>query len=291
MLTESIVGDIKHHMQYGNVVVKLILVNVALFIVTALLGIFDFFSQSNVTMSFVAEWFYAHSSFTVSLYRPWTVFTHQFLHIGLLHVLFNMLWLYWFGEVFVLYMKEKRVLPLYLLGGVGGWLLFAVSYNVIPVLQPFAASAVLAGASASIMAIVFASVALNPHHKFNLMFIGEVSIVYVALGSLVLDMLAIPRGGAGTWFAHLGGTVVGYAYIKLLRSGYDIFSPADYLTSLFKKERLQVSHRNVSKPVHETSVTSEEQKRVDDILDKISRSGYNSLTKEEKDFLFRYSNK
>ena len=295
MLTASITDDIKHQLNYGNIVVKLIVLNTSVFLAYSLFFLFDFFSQNNHTVSFIAEWFYAHSSWTQSLHKPWTLLTHQFFHLGIFHWLFNMLWLYWFGEVFMLYLSEQRVVPLYLLGGVGGWLTYALAYHLVPVLQPMAEASLLAGASASIMAIAFAAAALHPQHKFNLFLFGQVPILYVALGGLLIDMLNIPRGGAGTYFAHLGGALVGYGYIKLLRAGFDFFAPLDFMqqkyTALFQRKKMNVVHSTQTRTLQVSKKETDEQQRVDAILDKISRSGYDSLTKDEKDFLFHFSKK
>ncbi len=295
MLTASIADDIKHQLNYGNIVMKLIVVNTAVFLAYSLFFLFDFFSQNNHTVSFIAQWFYAGSSWVQSLHKPWTLLTHQFFHLGIFHLLFNMLWLFWFGEVFVLYLNEQRVVPLYLLGGVGGWLVYALAYHLVPVLQPMAEVSYLAGASASIMAIAFAAAALHPQHKFNLLLFGEVPILYVALGGLLIDLLNIPRGGAGTYFAHLGGALVGYGYIKLLRAGVDVFTPLDFMqqqyAAMFQRKKLNVVHSANTRTVPVSKKETDEQQRVDAILDKISRSGYDSLTKDEKDFLFHFSKK
>ncbi|MBK8659310.1 MAG: rhomboid family intramembrane serine protease, partial [Bacteroidetes bacterium] len=137
--------------------------------------------------------------------------------------------------------------------------------------------------------------ALHPQHKFNLLLFGEVPILYVALGGLLIDLLNIPRGGAGTYFAHLGGALTGYGYILLLRAGADIFAPIDLLeqmyTRLFQRRKLHVTHSAAARTSPQQKKAADDQQRVDDILDKISRSGYDSLTKDEKDFLFHFSKK
>jgi len=185
--------------------------------------------------------------------------------------------------------------PLYLLGGMGGWLVYALAYHLVPVLQPLAEVSYLAGASASIMAIAFAAAALHPQHKFNLLLFGEVPILYVALGGLLIDLLNIPRGGAGTYFAHLGGAVAGYGYVKLLRAGVDVFAPLDFVKNkyeaLFQRRKLNLVHSTQTRTLKVSKKEADEQQRVDEILDKISRSGYDSLTKDEKDFLFHFSKK
>jgi len=222
----------------------------------------------------------------------------MFLHENLFHILFNMLWLFWFGEIFVLYMGDKKVLPLYILGGLAGASMYVLVYNIIPVFRGSVDLSYMLGASASIYAIVFAAATINPNHEINLILIGPVRIKYIALISLLLDIISIPHGNAGGYIAHAGGALSGFLYIKALQSGYDFFAPfaAVYngIANLFRPGRkVKVSYKNLQGT--STSASKQrgknEQEKVDEILDKIARSGYDSLTKEEKDFLFHYSKK
>lgn len=291
MLTGSLRDDLKHQLRYGNIVAKLIIANAAVFLVLGMWNAVSYFLQVDLLLDVVTKNIYAPAAWDQIIRKPWTVFTYQFAHIQFLHVLFNMLWLYWFGEIFVLYLGEKRVLPLYFTGGVVGWFVFALAINILPVLKPAAPYSLLLGASASIEAIVFAAVTLHPSHRFNLMFFGEVKILYIALIGLLLDFIAVPDGNAGTFLSHLGGALWGVIYIKFLQAGTDVFSPLEKLSGLFaRKSTMRVTHVQPGRKSN-TTVPTDEQKRVDELLDKISRSGYDSLTKEEKDFLFHYSNK
>ncbi len=293
MLTDSITNDIKHQFHYGSIVMKLILVNVAVFLIYALINVVSYFTQSSGAITFLTENLFAYSSWGSSLHKPWTIITYQFMHVRFLHILFNMLWLYWFGEIFILYIGEKKILPLYIAGGFFGWLIYASALHFIPVLKPMAEANMLYGASASVMAIVFAAVALHPDHKMNLMFVGEVSIKYIAIVSLLVDLIDVPEGGAGTYFSHLGGALLGYSYIKLLQSGVNLPPPIEKIKNIFNRgSKVKVAYKNTDyKKSSEKPVGKNEQQRVDEILDKIARSGYDSLTKEEKDFLFNYSKK
>lgn len=290
MLTGSLKGDIEYQLRHGHMATKLILLNVAVFIVVSFFRVIGFFTGWDAVTALMLRECMASGSMAEVVRHPWSLLLYQFFHIQFFHLLFNMLWLYWFAEVFVLYQGEKRILPVYLLGGLIGWVLFALAMNFIPVLQQ-RGPGLLLGASAGIMAIVWAAVALHPSHMFNLLFIGPVKIVYVAAASLLVDFFAIADGEAGTYFAHLGGALLGFGYVKLLQSGWDIFSPIDAVASLFKKRsKLQTAHVGQAAP-RASSRSTDDQKRADEILDKISRSGYDSLSKEEKDFLFKYSNK
>ncbi len=290
MLTGSITGDIKYQFRYGNMVVKLIFVNVAVFVFFGLLNLVGFVAQTNTFYYFLLNHLQVTASLHTLLYQPWSVFTYMFLHVGLLHILFNMLWLYWFGEIFVLYLSDKKVLPLYIIGGLGGALLYILAYNLLPVFKPILEGSYMLGASASILAIVFAAATLNPDHEISLILIGPVKIKYIALFSLLLDVINIPNGNAGGYIAHVGGALTGYLYITSLRGGFD---PVGSFVKLFKrKPAVKVSYKSTdARPGNTTARSKGEQEKVDEILDKIARSGYDSLSKEERDFLFNYSKK
>jgi len=289
MLTGSIIGDIKYQFRYGNMVVKLIFVNIAVFAFFGLLLLVSFLTQSSTFYNFLLNELQVTASLHSLLYQPWSVFTYMFLHVAVFHILFNMLWLYWFGEIFVLYLGDKKVLPLYIIGGLGGALLYIVSYNLFPVFKPVVEHSYMLGASASIYAIVFAAATLNPDHEIGLILIGNVKIKYVAIVSLLLSVFTIPHDNPGGGIAHLGGALTGYFYIVALRSGFDPFGG---IIKLFKrKPAVKVGYKNTDGKVAPLARSKGEQEKVDEILDKIARSGYDSLSKEERDFLFNYSKK
>lgn len=297
MLTGSITGDIKYQFQHGNMVIKLILVNVAVFVFFGLFNAISFLTQSYTAYNLVLTSVEVPASLTLLLHQPWSLLTYMFSHTGLLHVAFNMLWFYWFGEIFVLYLGDKKILPLYILGGLAGALFYILAFNLIPVFKPSVSVSLMLGASASILAIAAAAATINPEHEVSLLFFGAVKIKYIVLISLLLDAYNIPNGNAGGYIAHMGGALSGFLFIKSLRSGFDITAPFAGLFkrigSVFKpKRKVKVSYRNTEpKPAPGVSRNSSEQDKVDEILDKIARSGYDSLSKEEKDFLFKYSNK
>lgn len=288
MLTGTLKGDLQYYLRNGSIIIRLIMANAAVFLVYGLLAVFGFLISNTSVATFLSDNLMAYSNWSGTLHKPWTIFTYQFFHISLFHIFFNMLWLYWFGEIFVLYVGEKKVLPLYLVGGLFGWLVFALALNYIPALSSGASSSRLLGASAGVMAIVFGAVAIRPDHELRLLFVGNIKIMYVALISLVLDMLAIPQGGAGTYFSHLGGALFGYGYVKLWYSGTDLFAFFDSIQNRFKPKVKSV-YVNREHSRREEKRTAETQEKLDIILDKISRSGYDSLTQQEKNFLFQYS--
>lgn len=230
--------------------------------------------------------------------KPWTLFSYMFLHFDLLHILFNMLWLYWFGVIFVQYLSQKQFLATYIFGGITGGLLYMFSYNVFPVFDVIRGSAVALGASASVLAVVVAISFYVPNYTIHLFILGPVKIKYIAVFSIVMDLLMINSGNAGGHIAHLGGALWGFAYIKML----PYLDPANVLTPLFatgykkpkqqKKQKFKVHHGKTPVSDEEFNLRKKEQQQViDNILDKISKSGYSSLTKEEKELLFSNSNK
>ncbi len=296
MLTGSITNDIKHQFRYGNMVMKLIFVNLGVFLFFGILYLITFLFQNNTFYNLLLSKVEMPASLNTLLHQPWSMFTYMFLHTGFFHVLFNMLWFYWFGEIFVLYLGDKKILPLYLLGGITGAVIYILAFNFVPVFKPATDVSMMLGASASIFAIVFAAATLAPDYEIQLMFIGIVRIKYVAVFSLLLDVINIPYGNAGGYIAHVGGALSGYFYIKALQGGFDFASPLtkffDGFANLFKpKSNIKVTYKNEARKSEATSRSKNEQQRVDEILDKIARSGYDSLTKEEKDFLFNYSKK
>jgi membrane associated rhomboid family serine protease len=297
MPTGSILKDIKHHFRYGSMVMKLIFVNAGVFVFWGLFLVVCFFSDNKPFYDLAIQKFETPASLNNLWQQPWSVFTYMFLHAAPFHVLFNMLWFYWFGSIFVLYVGDKKILPLYILGGLVGAFTYILAFNFIPVFKPQLDISYMLGASASIFAIVFAAATLNPDHEIRMLFLGTLRIKYIAIAALVLDVINIPYGNAGGYIAHAGGAFSGFLYIKTLQGGFDIVAPFisffDWLANLFKPNgKMKMTYRNTERErTSGKDKTIDEQKRVDEILDKISRSGYDGLTKEEKDFLFHYSNK
>ncbi len=296
MLTGSITNDIKHQFRYGNMVMKLIFVNAGVFLFFGILYLISFIFQNNSFYNLLLRQLEMPASLGVLLHQPWSAFTYMFLHTAFFHAVFNMLWLYWFGEIFVLYLGDKKILPLYILGGIAGAVIYILAYNLLPVFKPQVDVSMMLGASASIFAIVFAAATLNPDYEIRLMFLGSIKIKYIAVVSLLLDVINIPYGNAGGYIAHVGGALSGYFYIKALQGGFDFAAPLNKffnsISNLFKpKSNIKVTYKNEARQAANISRTKTEQQRIDEILDNIARSGYDSLTKEEKDFLFNYSKK
>jgi hypothetical protein len=220
----------------------------------------------------------------------------MFTHKDFLHVLFNILWLYWFGIIFLQYFDGKKLVGVYLLGGLAGALFFVTAYNLFPVFTQNHIQAVALGASASVTAIVIAIAFYVPDFTMNLMFVGRVKIIYIAIGMLVLStIISFPKNPGGM-IAHLGGAALGYFYTFRYKQGKDITAGINKLLeklfALFRpKPKIRVTHRKSETDLDYNARKGEEQKEVDRILDKIAKSGYSSLSSKEKEILFRQSKK
>ena len=222
----------------------------------------------------------------------------MFLHADVWHILFNMLWLYWFGRLFSYLFSDRHFRGLYFLGGLCGGVLYMVAYNVFPYFQPYIHSSYLLGASASVLAIAVATAVREPDYRVNLLFLGAIRLKYLALILVVTDLLFITSGNSGGHIAHLGGALAGWWFAASFQKGHDptawINRTIDFLTGLFS--RRQRTHRRPKMKVHygkhaarlptTTPRKREREEEIGRILDKLKKSGYDSLTNEEKKKLF-----
>lgn len=289
----SIVDEIKKSFKSGSSLIKLIYVNIAVFLAVKLIGTFISLLQLNSGFSFVT-WFAVPADINNLIFKPWTIFTYMFLHQDFLHILFNMLWLYWFGQIFLQHFDNKKLLSVYMVGGLAGAALFIISFNIFPLFSQAVPVSIALGASASVMAIVIAISVYIPNHKIHLMFLGSVPLKYIALFSIVLDVISIASENAGGHIAHLGGALFGYLYIVQLRKGKNITkgfdSFMDKIFSLFKpKDKFKVTYKRPVNDIEYNRNKVSKQKDIDKILDKIANSGYDSLSKSEKEILFKNS--
>jgi membrane associated rhomboid family serine protease len=218
----------------------------------------------------------------------------MFYHEEVMHILFNLLWLFWFGKIFLEYLDEKKLVSLYILGGLSGASLFILFFNIFPVFQSQIGAPML-GASASIMAIVFAISFYVPNYELNLFLFGRIKLKYIAIAMVIIDIVMMRHENAGGHIAHLGGALYGYFYIVQYRRGKNIARGYDTIgesiRGLFKpKKKMNVSYRRRTADEYEYNKSKlDKQKEIDRILDKIAKGGYDNLSKEEKDFLFRSS--
>ncbi|MBN1157949.1 MAG: rhomboid family intramembrane serine protease [Bacteroidales bacterium] len=298
----GILEEIKLSFRKGNIVFRLIYINLALFVAINVIFVILRLSIPGITldelrMTFSDKFlkFLMVPSLPGELIRrPWTIITYMFTHFNFFHILFNLLMLYWFGKIFLQYFTEKQLLSTYLLGGIAGAILFLILLNGFPGLRQNLGTSML-GASAAIMAIVIGIAFYVPDYTIYLMFLGPVRLKYIALFMLVLDVMMIASYNAGGHIAHLGGALYGYYHTRQFRQGKDIGKwlndLLDNAVTLFKpRSRLNVTHRNHVRYMSDEDYNkrkAEIQREIDRILDKIAQSGYESLTRQEKETLFK----
>ena len=293
----NIVDEIKESFKQGTTLHKLIYLNLGLFLAVQIVKIILFLSNSPELFETFLRYLAIPSNPEVLARRPWTVFTYMFLHEGFLHILFNLLWLYWFGLVFVQELGLKKLLSTYLVGGLAGGLLFVLFYNVFPVFAQVKDSAIALGASASVMAVVVAVATYRPNRNMHMMFLGPVKIGYIALGMFIVTSLVEFSDNTGGKIAHIGGALAGFLFAYYYKKGKDITRGfdrmMDQIATWFKpgKHNMKVTHKRSSDDIQYNKQKKEEQKEVDEILDKISKGGYDSLTAREKELLFKMSDK
>lgn len=282
-------NNLTYKFKTASILLKLIVINAALFLAVYLASFLFGLPQRQLV-----DWFVLPDDLGSLLVQPWSLFTYSFLHFGIWHVLFNMIWLYWFGKIVLNLFDEKRFLTIYLLGGFFGGLFYVIAYNLFPVFTN--TSGHLIGASGAVMAIMVFIAAYSPNTEVRV-FSFTIKLWHIAMFFVLLDLVQIPTSGnAGGLLAHVGGALFGYLYAIQLTKGNDIGkwfeNILDWFSSLFKprtkkpfKKVHRTAHPKVSKPASKEA-KSAHQLKVDGILDKIGKSGYDSLTKAEKDFLF-----
>lgn len=290
--------DLKIRFRSGDTLVRIIFINVAVFLVINLaLLIFWIGGFNTAPLDSILQKFEFAEYLPVLLYQPWSLITHMFMHIGLGHIFWNMLLFYWVGQIFTEYLGGKKLLNVYLLGGVFAILFQLLLMNAVPALSRYVSPGSYAlGASASVNACLVAIATLIPEYTVGLLLLGPVRLKYIAAAVVIISLINIPNGNAGGEIAHIGGALFGFIYTKQLRQGNDL---GGWLTKLFDritrpKSRSRMTVQRGRKSVSDDSYKESKkynEELIDGILDKISKSGYNSLTKEEKEILFSVSDK
>ncbi|WP_445956461.1 rhomboid family intramembrane serine protease [Yeosuana sp.] len=281
--------DLKNKLSRLNVLEKIIAVNVVIYIIGLLLQL----TQSIAPQSGLS-WFELPSDFSDFIVKPWAIITYAFVHYDFLHILFNMLWLYVIGQLFLNLFNPKLALNIYFLGAIAGGLLFVTCYSLFP--QVFTTGNRLVGASAAVRALLIFLCAYMPNKEVRF-FTFNLKLWYFGLAIVVLDVIGLFGMNSGGNLAHIGGALLGYYYAIQLRKGYDIGKGFERLMDgignyfkTSKKGPLKTVHKNKSKVGGFAKGDFDQfnkQKKIDVILDKISKSGYDSLTAEEKEFLFK----
>ena len=302
------IDNLRSRYAAATVPVRFVMVNVAVFVIVRVLALVCLLFAVDATPAI--ELFEMPSNPVKFLHQPWSVISYMFLHYDVMHILFNMLWLYWFGAMFHQIFGTRRFVGLYFLGGIGGALLYMLAYNVLPLFS--STEGLLLGASASVLAIVAATAVRQPDYKVGLLFFGQISLKWIAIVTIFIDVISIGSSNAGGNIAHLGGALVGAAFALADRRGTDItawFNRAiDWIVNLTRRRpRVKVGNFHNSpftrtkqqprtdKQQYErdngrrNSMTPAEEAEMDEILKKIKLSGYSSLTAEEKRRLFEVS--
>lgn len=274
----QLIDDLKRRYQDGHLAMKLIYINVAIFIIISIVS-----GMSSLPM---VEWMGLNSDYQNLLVKPWTLFTYMFVHIRFFHLLFNMIMLYIIGEFFYRYFGDRAFAKFYFLGGISGGLLFLL----IDLISQ--QNGLLMGASAAIYSVLFAMVAYQPDLKVRLFFISEpIKLLHVAIGFIALGFLINAENFGGN-ISHVGGALFGYFYMKKYERGNTVFSNFQQsIQKLFKRKKTEKTYSAHQKPPRDDYEYADWKKQKEDktnrILEKISRSGYNSLTAAEKEFLFK----
>jgi len=292
----DIIGDIKRTFKEGSVLTRLIYINIGVFLILKIIGVFFYLAGQPFSL---AEYLAVPSVTDELIKRPWTPVSYMFLHVGFLHLLFNVLGLYWFGQLFLYHFEGDKMLSVYLLGGLVGAAFYIIAYNVSPAFDSI--SGLLLGASASIFAVLVAVAFYDPNREIHLFFIGRFPLKYVALFYVVLSVIGISTSNPGGNIAHLGGAVWGWFYIYQLRKGIDMGAGfikflnkiGDFFSDAFKsKSKMKVTYRKPPRDDYEYNRQQNvKQEEINHILDKIAKSGYDSLTKKEKEILFKQGKK
>ncbi len=320
-MLQSIWEDVRKEFNYGNMVNRIIIINVSVFVLITLFWLFLRISHGwdfpVDTYNNVRNFFLISSNWWHNLTHPWVFITSMFMHEDFWHILWNMLFLYWFGRIVGDFIGDHRVLPIYLLGGLAGNIVFFITISLI---TPAANGPVFAlGASGAVMAIALASAVLAPNYIIRLLIIGDVRLKYVVAVLLFLDLFFISRdNNTGGHFAHLGGALMGWIFVLRLREGHDLSEPVNRILTAIsgflkspvksltgRKKGPKMAYRNPVKTTTSAGKSAQAkgsragdtktangmsyQEQLDAILDKIKQSGYESLTKEEKEFLFNAS--
>ena len=291
----------------NNSLAQLIMINVIVFIILGVFYVFGKILGVEGVFNFIHDQFSIPPLFADFATRPWTLISYAFAHDlnSIFHILFNMLILYWFGQLIVEYLGHQKIISLYVLGALAGAAVYLMVYNLVPYYVERNGFNGMVGASAAVYAVTVAAATLMPNYSFHLLFFGPVRIKYIAAFYIVISFLGSVGGNAGGNIAHLGGAAMGFLYIRQLQSGNDIglwviktmtffksfFTPQSKIKVSHKAEKSSRTSRSSGSSSASSGASSVDQDEIDSILDKISKSGYESLSKSEKQKLFNASKK
>lgn len=279
----TFIQNIKYKYKIGTIIEKLIYINVAVFAFTLLINLFQSLYQQEQNL--LVQWFSLDDNFSEFIGKPWSIISYGFLHADFIHLIFNMITLYFVGNLFNQYFTQKQTLSFYLLGTLFGGILFVLSQSYFPLFE--GRNSTLVGASAGISAIFIGISTYMPNYELKIRFIGFVKLWHLASIWLAFDIIGLVGPNAGGSFSHLGGSLFGFLYVNQVSTKkIKVF---EIILAFFttKKNNLKTVHKSANKKEGHRKSKGEHQEKVDSILDKISKSGYDTLTQTEKEFLFK----
>lgn len=298
----SILDDFKNAFNRpNNGLMRILFINIAVFLALIFVRVILSFSGAADVYELILRQLMLPAALDNFIVKPWTLITYFFTHEGFFHILFNMLFIYWFGSLIMEFLGSQKLVNLYVLGGLAGGLFYILLYNTLPYFEQQVGVSRMLGASAGVYAIVVGAATFMPNYTISLILLGPVRIKYIALFYVILSFAQSAGPNAGGELAHLAGAALGFFYIKQLQRGNDLGKPVEgfmnFIKSFFVKQpRVSVSYRNKTQKTstrssrsrhnNYSSKSKSDQDEIDAILDKISESGYDSLTKEEKQKLF-----
>ncbi|MDF9800728.1 membrane associated rhomboid family serine protease [Catalinimonas alkaloidigena] len=278
----------------NNGLMKILVINLVVFLALIFFRVILAFSGAGEIYELILRQLMLPAALDNFIVKPWTLITYFFTHEGFFHILFNLLFLYWFGSLIMEFLGSQKFVNLYVLGGLAGGLFYILIYNTLPYFADAVDTSRMLGASAGVYAVVVGAATFMPNYTIALILLGPVRIKYIAIFYVILSFAQSAGPNAGGELAHLAGAALGFIYIKQLQSGNDLGKPLasffSFIKSFFVRQpKVKVSYRNAQKKRSNgrpTADTQSKQEEIDAILDKISESGYDSLTKEEKQKLF-----
>jgi len=288
-MSNFIIKDFKNAWnKKDNGLIKIILINIIIFIGISIMKVFfQIGGLENLYIKFLNS-IMLPADLKHFIFQPWSIITYFFLHTNFSHILWNMLFLYWFGKIIQDNIGNNALISLYVLGGIIGGLLYIAIYNIIPYYGDQVNQSLMLGASAGVFSVVLGSATLIPNYTFHLLFIGAVRIKYIALFYVALSFFDVTGNNSGGEIAHLGGAFIGYLYIRQLQNGSNMGDPIIKVINFFNKTDFKKTTNKNNKQNNNEEISQDD---IDKILDKISDSGYSSLNKSEKEKLFNASKK
>ncbi len=288
----GIKDEIQHSFKEGTTLTKLIYINLGIFLLVglpaAILGLF------NISPDWT-DYLKLPSNLVVLLHTPWTFISYMFFHLDPIHLLVNVLMLYWFGRIFLLFFSQKDLVGMYLVGGILGGVFFILASHTLPLFtNGIVRDYVLLGASASVQSLIVAAAVTSPNYPVHLLFFGTVRLKWIAIVGVLISLLSVSGGNAGGMIAHLGGAFAGYIFAVNYKKGKNITAwinrLLDKIVDLFRrKPTLRVTYQRPVSDQDYNLKRKQENDNIDRILEKIKKGGYESLSKEEKQDLARAS--